>query len=131
LAADSFVLEKGKTLEIPVNVIVRDGLREPIEIHALGLPAGVTAEPVKFVPTGDAPMADSGGSRRRGRSGNSTTPAPTAKLILRTDKLAIAGGTAIRIEGRTAGETPKVRTARFSLNLPLAGQHHAVWVTVK
>jgi len=129
LAADSFVLEKGKPLEIAVNVTVRDGLKEPIEIHAIGLPAGVTAEPVKFLPSGDSPMPDSGGGRR-GRKGGSTPPAgPSVKLILKGDAEAIqAGAGAIRIEGRCGALT---RTARFPLNLPLAGSHHAAWLTVK
>jgi hypothetical protein len=132
LAADSFILEKGKSMEVPVNVTIREGLREPIEIVAIGLPAGVTAEPVKFVPSGDAPMADAGGSRRGRRGGSSAPSAPSVKLVLKADeKAAAVGGTAIRIEGRTASESPLVRTARFSLSLPLAGQHHAAWVTVK
>jgi hypothetical protein len=130
LAADSFVLEKGKPLEVVVNVTVRDGLKEPIEIHPVGLPAGVTAEPVKFQPSGDSPMPDSGGGRR-GRKGGTTPPAgPSVKLVLKGDGEAIkAGGGAIRIEGRTSNGI--VRTARFPLNLPLAGSHHAAWLTVK
>jgi hypothetical protein len=127
LAGDSFVLEKGKPLEIVVNVTVRDGLKEPIEIHAIGLPAGVMAEPVKFQPSGDTPMPDSGGGRR-GRKGGSAPPAgPSVKLVLKGEA-AGAGGGAIRIEGRCGALT---RTARFPLNLPLAGSHHEVWLTVK
>jgi hypothetical protein len=133
LAADSFVLEKGKPLEIVVNVAVRDGLREAIEIRAVGLPPGVTAEPVKFEPTADSPMPEAGGGRRGKRSGGNAPPSgPSVKLILKGDAAAIqAGGTPIRIEGRTAGASRLVRTARFSLNLPLAGQHYAAWLTVK
>ena len=130
LAADSFVIEKGKPLEIPVNITVRDGLKEVIEFHAIGLPSGVTAEPVKFEPTGDSPMQDSGGGRRGRRSGGPQQPSgPSVKLILKSDETAAVGGTPIRIEGRT--ESGKLRTARFPLNLPLAGSHHAVWLTVK
>ncbi len=129
LAADSFVLEKGKPLEIAVNVTVRDGLKEPIEIRAIGLPAGVTAEPVKFEPSGDSPMPDAGGGRR-GKKGGSAPPAgPSVKLVLKGDaEMVQAGGGAIRIEGRCGSLT---RTARFPLNLPLAGAHHAAWLTVK
>lgn len=131
LAADSFVLEKGKPLEIPINVAVRDGLKGPIEFHVVGLPTGVTAEPLKFEPSGDAP-APMNNDGRRGKRGGSTQPSgPSVKLILKADGSASSGGFPIRIEGQTAGETPKIRTARFSLNLPLAGSHHAVWVTVK
>jgi hypothetical protein len=131
LAADSFVIEKGKPLEIPINVAVRDGLKEPIEFHAVGLPTGVTAEPLKFEPSGDAP-APMNSDSRRGKRGGSTQPSgPSVKLMLKSDSSAPVGGFPIRIEGQTAGASPKTCTARFSLNLPLAGSHHAVWVTVK
>ena len=129
LPADSFVLEKDKPLEIPVNITVRDGLKEAIEFHAIGLPAGVTAEPVKFEPSGDSPMPDTGGGRRGRRSGTPQPSGPSAKLVLKADATVNAGGTPIRIEGRTASGL--VRSARFPLNLPLAGAHHAVWITVK
>ena len=133
LAADAFVLEKDKPLEIPVTVAVRDGLREPIEIRAIGLPPGVTAEPMKFEPTGDSPMNSSTSGRRSKKGGGSQTPSgPSVKLILKGEANAIQpGGTPIRIEGRTTGSVPLIRTARFPLNLPLAGSHYAVWLTVK
>lgn len=131
LAADAFVIEKGKPLELPINIAVRDGLKEPIEFHVAGLPAGVTAEPLKFEPSGDAaaPMNSDG---RRGKRGGSPQPsAPSAKLVLKADSTAQPGGFPIRITGQSAGASPKTRTARFSLNLPLAGSQHAVWITVK
>jgi hypothetical protein len=132
LAADSFVLEKGKPLEISVGVAARDDFKGPIEITAVGLPPGVTAEPLKFEPSGNAPPPSSSGGRRgKGKGGNPSSGGPTAKLILKADADAKAGGTAIRIEGRAGGNAPLVRSARFSLNLPLAGQHHAAWLTVK
>jgi len=113
-------------------VTVRDGLREATEIHAIGLPPGVTAEPVKFQPTGDAPAASSGGGRRGRKGGDQPPSGPSVKLILKGDPAVFQpGGTPIRIEGRTAGDSPLVRTARFPLGLPLAGQHHAAWITVK
>jgi hypothetical protein len=132
LAADSFVLEKDKPLEIQVNVAAQGGFREEIEIRVIGLPAGVAAEPVKFTPTADS--GGSGGGRRRGRrgGGGDQNSGPGVKLVLKGDPAAIQpGGAAIRIEGRTAGDKPLVRTARFPLNLPLAGSHHAAWLTVK
>jgi len=132
LTADSFVLEKDKPLEIPVNVTVTGGLREPIEIHAIGLPKGVSAEPVKFTPTEDAAQPMSGGGRRGRRSSNQTPNGPSVKLVLKGDPAAFeTGGAAIRIEGRVAGSTPLVRSARFPLNLPLAGAHYAIWLTTK
>jgi hypothetical protein len=131
LAADSFVLEKGKPLEITVNIAVRDGLREAIEIRAVGLPKGVTVEPVKFEPSGDSPMAEMSGGRRGKGRGNAPPSGPSVKLVLKADAAAAAGGFAIRIEGRTSGDSPLLRSARFPLNLPLAGLHHAAWLTVK
>lgn len=134
LAADSFVLEKGKPLEIPVNVAARDGFKGPIEITAIGLPPGVTAEPLKFEPSGNAPMPMSSGRRggSKSRGGQSGGSGPAAKLVLKADPAMVqAGGVAIRIEGQAGGDAPLVRSARFSLNLPLAGQHHAAWLTVK
>lgn len=124
LAADSFVLEKDKPLEIPISVTVSGGLREPIEISAVGLPAGVVVEPVKYTPTEDAPQPMSR-SRRR------SSP-PSTVLVLKVDPASFqAGGAPIRIEGRTSGQLPIVRTARFPLGLPLAGSHHAAWLTVR
>lgn len=132
LAADSFVLEKNKPLEIPVNVAVRDGLRDSIALHAIGLPPGVTAEPATFTPTEDAPQPMSGGGRRSRRSSSQGPSGPSVKLILKADSAAAQpGGAPIRIEGRTTGSSPLVRSARFPLNLPLAGSHHAAWLTVK
>jgi hypothetical protein len=131
LAADSFVIEKGKPLEIAVNVNARDGLKEAIEIRAIGLPQGVTAEPVKFVPNGETqPSAGSEGRRSR-RSSTPAASGPSVKLIVKADETAVADGFPIRIEGRALRESAEPRTARFSLNLPLAGTHYATWVTVK
>ena len=131
LAADSFVLEKGKPLEIPVAVTVRDGLREAIEIRAVELPEGITAEVATFTPTGDAPAPMSGSGKRR-RSEGQAAAGPTAKLILKADGgKSLPDGFPIRIEGRTKGNSPLAHTARFPLNLPLAGSHQAAWVTVK
>src|SRR5205823_12921182 len=103
LATDSFVLEKGKPLEVTVNIAVRDGLREAIELRAVGLPAGVTAEPVKFEPSGDSPMPDAGGGRRGKKGGNAPPSGPAVKLVIKGDAAAVAGGVPIRIEGRTNG----------------------------
>jgi hypothetical protein len=96
------------------------------------LPPGVRAEAVTFQPTDDSPMADAGGGRRGRRGGNPQPSGPSVKLVLKADAAASeSGGAPIRIEGRTGGSSPLIRTARFPLNLPLAGQHHAVWLTVR
>jgi hypothetical protein len=131
LAADSFILESGKPLEIPVSALARDGFREKIEIRAFDLPPGVIAEPVTFEPSSDAP--GNSGSRGRGRRGGaSDAGGPTAKLVIKAEPGAIQpGGGPIRIEGRTLGDSPPVRIAHFPLNLPLTGRHSAVWLTVR
>src|SRR5262249_53302535 len=129
LGTDSFVVEKGKPLEISVNVAVRDGLREPIEIRVVGLPLGVSAEPVKFEATGDSPMATPTGGRR-GKKGGEGPSGQAVKVILKADASAKAGGAPFRIEGRTSSSRALVKSARFPLNLPLAGQHYAAWLTV-
>lgn len=132
LAADSFVLEKDKPLEIPINVTARDGFKETIEIHAIGLPNGVVAEPVNFTPSGETPMADSSGRRGRRSSNPPAASGPSVKLVVKAKPGSeLPAGIPIRIEGRTAGDSSIVRSARFPLNLPLAGQHHAVWLTFK
>jgi hypothetical protein len=134
LAADSFVLEAGKPLEIPVTVALRDGFTRAIEIRAVGLPDGIAAEPVAFQPGPGAAPPDSGGARRGGRGNRGQQPAggPTAKLVLTGDLEKLqAGGTPIRIEGRAIDDSPLVRTARFSTGQPLAPPHHAAWLTVK
>ena len=132
LAADSFVLDGDKPLEIPITVTGREGFNEELEIHVLDLPAGVAAEPVKVKATGGG---DSGGSgRRRGRRGGGQQQgASNGKLILKADPAAIQpGGAPIRIEGRYKDEDGElVRTARFPLGLPLTDKHTAVWLTVK
>ena len=69
----------------------------------------------------------------RGRKGGDQAPSgPSVKLILKGDPAAFQpGGTSIRIEGRAGGDSPLVRTARFSTGLPLAGSHYAAWLTVR
>lgn len=131
-AGDSFVLSGAGPLEIPLTATGQEGFKGPVEIQVIGLPAGVTAEPLSVEPA--AASGDSGSGRRRGRrGGGSNPPAANAKLILKADTaVAQAGGMPIRIEGRFKNDQGElVRTARFSLGLPMAGSHHAAWLTVK
>ena len=131
LAADSFVLAADKPLEIPLTVTGRDGFAESVEIRVLGLPAGVTAEPLSVQAAGAA--SNSGRSGRRRRGGGQQAPPSNAKLILKADPAAIQpGGGTITIEGRFKDEDGElVRTASFPLGLPLTDKHAAVWLTVK
>jgi hypothetical protein len=133
LAADSFLLAADKPLEIPLNVVGREGFNDPLEVRVLGLPAGVTAEPLTVTPTA-ASGESSGRGRRGGRRGGNQQPASNAKLVLKADPATITpGGGPIRIEARCKGaDQPElVRSARFSLALPLADKHWAAWLTVK
>ena len=132
LAGDSIVLSGAGPLEIPLTVTGQEGFKGPAEIHAIGLPTGVTADPLSVEAA--AASNDSGGGRRRGRrGGGSNPPAANAKLILKADiAVAQAGSAPIRIEGRFKNDKGElIRTARFSLGLPMAGNHHAAWLTVK
>jgi hypothetical protein len=132
LAADSLVLEAAKPLEIPLTVIGRDAFSEGVEIHVLGLPAGVTAEPLSVQAAGGSGGDSQRGGRRR-RGGNQQAAAANGKIVLKADAAAAEpGGGPIRIEGRyTDEEGALIRTATFSLGLPLTDKHSAVWLTVK
>lgn len=110
LAADSFVLPTDKPLEIPVTIDRRDGFAESIEVKAVDLPAGVTAEAVTSSPKGDT--------------------AKTVKLVLKRGENVAPASQPIRIVATSRGATPLERTATFSLGTPLAGSSSAVWLTV-
>ena len=112
LAADSFTLAAAKPLEIPIKVDRRDGFDDKIEIRAVGLPAGITAEVVTSEPKGDS--------------------AKSVKLVLNAaPDASLPLSAPLRIEGKSAGSTPLVRSARFELAAPLTGQHTAAWLTVQ
>jgi hypothetical protein len=108
LAADSFVVTGDKPLEIPVTIDRRDGFSEAIDITAMELPSGVTAEPVISTAKGDSAKA--------------------VKLVLKGSGEAAAGSHVLRIVG-TSGTIR--RTAEFPLNLPMAGSHAAAWLTIR
>jgi hypothetical protein len=110
LAADSFVLPADKPLEIPVTIDRRDGFAESIEIKAVDLPAGVTAEAIISAPQGDT--------------------AKSVKLMLKRGENVAPASQRIRIVTTSQGATPQERTATFSLGTPLSGDSSAVWLTV-
>jgi hypothetical protein len=91
----------------------------------------VTAEALTVKAAGGSGDSGRGGRRRRG--GNQQAAPANGKLILKSDPAAVQpGGGPIRIEGRfTDEEGALVRTATFSLGLPLADKHSAVWLTVR
>ena len=130
LAADSFVLEKGKPLEVTVNVAVRDGLREPIEIHAVGLPPGVTAEPVKFEPSGDSPVPLPAAAAAASAANAPQPSGPSVKLDPQGRRGCHCRRNADphrRPHGRLFVSRPH---RPLSAELAAGGQHYAAWLTV-
>ncbi|MCA9267581.1 MAG: PPC domain-containing protein [Planctomycetales bacterium] len=105
LAAGEFALPAGKTVEIPVDVKRLDGFAEEIQIAAVDLPAGVTAEEVASPAKGDA--------------------AKQVKLKLTAGENATSG--LLRIVGRVGEAAPQ--TARFTY-AGAAQSHQQVWLTV-
>ena len=132
LAADAFVLEGDKPLEIPLTVTGRDGFRESVEIRVLDLPAGVSAEALT-VQAASSENSGQRGNRRSRRGGGQPAANANAKLVLKADTATSSpGGGPIRIEGRYKDEEGEiVHVAHFSLGLPLTDKHAAVWLTVK
>lgn len=108
VAADSFVLQSGKELEIPVT-ITRSGLAEELFVDVLELPAGVTCETAKSESKGD-------GSK-------------SVKLLLKSAGQTTSSGS-IRIVGRASGPLALERTAGVSLKSFQAEPPH-LWLTVK
>jgi hypothetical protein len=106
VAADRFLLETGKPLEIPVTVMCRDGFVRDIDITVEGLPASVTAKPVR---------STGGGSK-------------TATLRLETKGEAVSA--AFRIVGRAAGKEDLIRTA-VAPRIKLPETTLYLWLTVK
>ena len=95
MAADALALAPGKTVEIPLAIERQNGFKQPIEISAIDLPAGVTAEKVTSEPTGDSAKA--------------------VKLVLRAAEDAAAWQGIVRITGTSASDQ---RFATYTLNLP-------------
>ena len=108
LAADSFVLTPGESLEISLAIGRLEGFSNEIQISACGLPEGVTAESVKSEATGDS--------------------SKSVKLVLRSDLGPAAVGT-VQIIGTEIGGAKIQRTATYSLGAtPRRGKD--IWLTV-
>lgn len=108
LASDRFDLTPGKATKIAVTVQRKDGLAEPIEIVADGLPAGVTARPATSKP------------------GDASARAVTVEL----SAVVSASPGPFRIVGRTAREPRTVHAA----TAPIAGFEERTdqpWLTVR
>lgn len=111
LSADNFSLAGETPLEVPVTIDRQDGFAEPIEVTAVDLPAGVTADKVVSEGKGDS--------------------AKSVKLILKaTPEFTGPFSAPIRIVGTAKrGETPLERTATFSTGKPLAADQTTVWLS--
>lgn len=107
VAADAFTLAPGKPLEIPVTIERTDGFAEEIEISLQGLPASVTAPPVKSLATGDTAKA--------------------VKLVLTATPGAFSGPLAI--SGLSSGNVKQSHKAQFTI-AGLAARTTNLWLTV-
>jgi hypothetical protein len=105
LTADAFTIAAGKSLEITVNVERLAGFKEDLEVTAMNLPEGVTADSVQC--------------KEKDKS---------VKLKL-TAAAESSGSGPIRIIGRTQSESPVMRTASAALT-GLGAAIEDVWLTV-
>ncbi len=107
---DRFILEPGKSVEVPVSVERRDGFGEKIEItlDPDGLPEGVESKSVTSEPKGDSSKA--------------------VKLILTSKDAAGWSGT-FAITGHAVGEGERTRSAVFALE-GLDATTDRGWLTV-
>ncbi len=103
LTAETFTIPTGKTLEITVNVERLADFKEDLEITAVNLPEGVTADAVQ-------------------------SKDKSVKLKL-TAAAESSGSGPIRILGRTQGQSPQRRTASAAL-AGLGANIEDVWLTV-
>lgn len=108
VAADSFVLNPEKPLEIPVTVDRQRGLTSEIEVVATGLPEKVTADPIVSLKEGDS--------------------AKSVKLMLKTEAGVTFSGP-IHIVGRVKSEPPIEKPASATLTAFNATTRE-LWLTV-
>jgi Bacterial pre-peptidase C-terminal domain len=104
LAADRFSITPGKPLELSVTIDRREGFTGEIELVAEGLPAGVTATPLK------------------GKAGDKT-----AKLVLNAEPTAVSGS--FRITGKVDGKSEWTRTVLIPQTVLKTATPH-LWLTV-
>ncbi|MEX2026379.1 MAG: PPC domain-containing protein [Pirellulaceae bacterium] len=108
IAAGSYRIAPEMTVEIPVAINRIGGFKEEIEIAAAELPAGVTAEVVKSPGEGDA--------------------SKSVKLVVKAAADAQSGS--LRIVGKSAGPTPRERTATFESTQGTAKYlHRDLWLS--
>lgn len=109
LAAGTFSIVPGKTLEIPLTIDRQNGFAGEIEITAENLPAGITATPLKSLPTGDT--------------------AKTAKLLLTAAAESKPG--MFQLLAKSAGDMPLTRRVTYSAKQgPSSFNHGDVWLSI-
>ena len=109
LAAGTFSIVPGKTLEIPLTIDRKNGFAGEIEITPENLPAGITAAPLKSLPTGDT--------------------AKMAKLILTASAESKPG--MIQLLAKSGGDAPLTRRATFAAKQgPGSFNHDQIWVGI-
>ncbi len=110
VAADAFVLNAGKELEIPVTVSRLAGFADDIPIQVTGLPAGVSAEAVTSASKGDS--------------------AKSVKLKLKSDGQTATWSGPFQIVGQPGASAVRERMATVSLK-SFQGESSNVWLTIK
>jgi hypothetical protein len=109
LAAGTFGIVPGKTLEIPLTIDRKNGFAGEIEITPENLPAGMTAAPLKSLPTGDT--------------------AKTVKLVLTA--VADAKPGMIQLLAKSGGDVPLTHRATYSAKQgPSTFNHGDVWLSI-
>ncbi len=108
-AAGTFIIAAGKTLDIPLTIDRKNGFAGEIEITADNLPAGITAAPLKSLPTGDT--------------------AKTAKLVLTAAAEANHG--MFQLLAKTVADPPLTHRATFAAKQgPGSFSHDQIWVGI-
>ncbi|MBC7855402.1 MAG: PPC domain-containing protein [Pirellulaceae bacterium] len=109
LAAGTFSIVPGKTLEIPLTIDRQNGFAAEIDFTPENLPAGITAAPLKSLPTGDT--------------------AKTAKLVLTAAADAKPG--MFQLLAKSAGDVPLMRRVTYSVKQgPSTFNHGDVWLSI-
>jgi hypothetical protein len=107
MANDTYVLTPGKPLEIPIAIERKNGFSGEIEVHATGLPEGVTSEVVKSEAKGDS--------------------SKSVKVVLKSATGPVSA--AFRVTGKSSGDGAIERTASYVIAGTTA-EFSAAWLTV-
>jgi len=109
LAAETFTVPPGESLEIDVSIDRQDGFGEELEITAIELPEGVSVESAKSLPEGDS--------------------AKSVKLKVTASAESAGTGGVLRIAGTSLGDLARRKIARFQTVIQTR-KHDRAWLTV-